>query len=237
MVDGKAFQRVLDAYGGLALWRKLKHVLLHMDSLAGPLPMMKGLGRTFASPSMVLVDPARWRVEFQDYPQPGERAIFAAGTVQVMDRAGAVVFEQRRYRENFLGLKKNRRWSPADAVYFFGYALATYLSVPFILPEYATSIKPWRGGVRITARFSKAIDTHSVLQRFWFDGDGLLLRHDYRADVVGWWAAGSHFTSDYQVMAGLPIARRREVYGRCLRAVTPVPILSATLHPIEVKIG
>jgi hypothetical protein len=89
--------------------------------------------------------------------------------------------------------------------------------------------------VRVTARFPATLDTHSARQQFWFDRNGLLRRHDYRADVVGWWAAGAHISSDYQIMNGLPIATRRQVFARFFQAVTPVPVLSATLHPLEVK--
>lgn len=237
LADHKAFQRVLDAYGGLGLWRNLQHVIVQLDSLGGPLPLVKGLGKTFPAPRVLLVDPVRRRVEFNDYPNPGERAIFDAGTLRMIDRHGVVVFEQTRYRETFAGLKKYRKWSAADAAYFFGYALATYLGVPFMLPEYATSIQERKGGLRITARFPGDFDTHCQKQAFWFDSDGLLVRHDYRADIAGWWAAGSHFTSDYETVHGLPVARTRDVYVRCIRAVTPIPVLSARLRPIEVKAG
>ncbi len=155
-----------------------------------------------------------WRVEFHDYPRSGERAIFQAGTVELYDTAGVVNFRQAAYRDEFRGLRKYRRWSNADAVYFFGYAMATYSSIPFILPQYATGVTTGREGVRVRARFPETIDTHSADQRFWFDREGLLTRHDYRADIVGVWAMGAHFTSGYRRTAGLPVARG----GRCMRA-------------------
>lgn len=237
MNGSEAIDRVIAAYGGVALWRSLQEVVLEIDFLGGPLPLIKGLGRTFARPSIVAIRPFEWRAEFRDFPGPGESAVFAAGTVQLHDRTGALTFEDRRYRERFHGLKKYRRWSHADAVYFFGYALTTYLSVPFVLPTYVTRIDAGPGGVRIEAHFPETIHTHSAKQEFWFDSEGLLSRHDYCADVVGWWATGAHFTSEYQRMGGLPVATRREVYGRIQRTVTPLPILSARLHPLEVKTG
>jgi len=229
--------RVIDAYGGLALWRKLKCVVLQIDSLGGPLPVAKGLGRTFFQPSIVTVDPSHWRVEFHDFPRTGERAIFSNGTLQFVNPAGTLTMNRSRYRETFRRLRKYRRWSHADAAYFFGYALATYLSVPFILPEYAINVREWKDGVRVAAHFPEALDTHSADQVFWFDREGLLVRHDYRAEVVGWWAAGAHFTSGYCTIAGLPVATRRHVYARLFRAVTPIPVLSTTLHPVALQVA
>ena len=211
--------------------------MLQIDSLGGPLPVAKGLGRTFCQPSMVTVDPLHWKVEFHDFPQPGESTIFSKGTVQIINSTGALILDRSRYRETFRGLKKYRRWSHTDAAYFFGYALATYLSVPFILPEHATDVREWKDGIRVAARFPELIDTHSSDQVFWFNREGLLVRHDYVAEVVGWWAAGAHFTSGYRTINSFPVATRRQVYARLFRAVTPVPVLSVTLHPVEVKVA
>ena len=233
----RPLERVLNAYGGLALWRNLKHVVLRMDSLSGPLPLGKGLGRTFPAAGVIRVDSVRRIAEFLDYPQPGCRTVFAGGSLQVIDGNGCTVLDRSRYRDAFLGLKKYRRWSPADAAYFFGYALTTYLGIPFVLCDYATRVQEWSGGLQVRAEFPASFDTHSRRQTFWFDGNGLLVRQDYCADIVGWWATGSHFTTDYETMSGLPVARRREVYARVLSAPTPIPVLSARLQPIEVKVG
>ena len=49
------------------------------------------------------------------------------------------------------------------------------------------------------------------------------------------WATGAHFTSEYRVVDGLPIATRREVFARIGRLVTPIPVLSATLEPVGIR--
>ena len=36
----------------------------------------------------------------------------------------------------------------------------------------------------LDARFDPSLDTHSPEQTFWFDDDGLIIRHDYTAAVV-----------------------------------------------------
>ena len=222
----------IETYGGWDVWRRLESVTLRIDRLDGLLVKWKGLGRTFPAPHTATVKPAQWRVEFGDFPTAGERAIFDRGRIQIIDRADQCVLDRPQYRTTFHGLRKHRRWSPADAAYFFGSALATYLSVPFILPDYARRVSSWSQGLVVSAHFPDSIDTHCPRQRFWFDRRGYLVRHDYRADIVGWWAVGAHFTSNYETVNGLPIATRRRVVARVFGLATGLPVLSADVRPI-----
>ncbi|WP_163994872.1 hypothetical protein [Pyxidicoccus caerfyrddinensis] len=212
--------KAIARYGGDSLWRRLDCVTLRMLALGGPLPAMKGLGRTFPTPGLVRVYPKQFRAEFEGL------GTFSAGRVDGQDA----------YRRTFEGFRKYRRWSSADAVYFFGYAITTYLSIPFLLRELSTTTVETREGFEISALFPEQIHTHSPRQKFYFDRDGLLLRHDYRADVVGAWATGAHFTSEYKTVNGLPIATRRKVYARLGGAVTPMPVLTAQLEPLDVSL-
>lgn len=201
-----------------------------MVHLGGPLPRLEGLGRSFPVPGTLRVLPHAQRTEFLDYPAAGQLSVFERGRVAVPGPEPLV-----EHRASFAGLRKYRRWSAQDAVYFFGYALTTYLSVPFLLASLRTEERPWHaGGLRVRARFPRDFHTHGAVQEFFFDAAGLLVRHDYTAEVVGTWARGSHFSSDYVEVAGLPIARRRQVYARLGGVVTPLPVLSAQLEPLSV---
>jgi hypothetical protein len=213
--------KAIDRYGGDELWERLDCITLRMLELSGPLLVMKGLGKTFSRPGIIRVYPKKLRTEFEG------QGTFHAGSVDGHDH----------YRRTFDGLRKYRRWSTADAVYFFGYALTTYLSIPFLLRELETTTRETRDGFEISADFPARIETHGPRQRFYFDRDGLLRRHDYRSEVIGWWAAGAHFTSEYQTLNGLPVATRRQVFARVGRAVTPIPVLSARLEPLDVSLS
>jgi hypothetical protein len=48
VINHPALCRVIDGYGGLSLWRKLKGIVLQIDSLGGPLLVAKRLGRNFS---------------------------------------------------------------------------------------------------------------------------------------------------------------------------------------------
>jgi hypothetical protein len=75
--------------------------------------------------------------------------------------------------------------------------------------------------------------THCRRQQFYFGRDGRIARHDYVADVVGWWARGSHFWEDYQEAGGLQIARRRRVVLRIGKQPTPIGVLRITTRSAE----
>jgi hypothetical protein len=222
-------QRAIDRFGGAGLWHRLDSVLLEIESIGGPLPTMKGIGRTFPHFGRVQVFPRQSRAVFFDHAG-SLLGNFDAGSV---NRAGLVPTGD--HRDCFAGIAKYRSWSLEDALYFFGYALSVYLSIPFLLTTLSIQTSPWiDGGFRIDADFPAQIHSHCRRQSFYFDRNGLLKRHDYTADIVGRLAQGAHFTSDYEEMCGLPVARKRQVFFRAGSLVTRIPVLFATLRPLEV---
>jgi hypothetical protein len=130
-----------------------------------------------------------------------------------------VTSERINHRRSFRGLGKYRRWSPLDALYFFGYAFWSYASVPFALPSLrflGLVSGNWRGeplqGVRV--EFAADSHVHSRVQTYLFDDTGLLKRNDYVADIVGTWALAAHGWEDHTHVEGLPIPTRRVVFAR-----------------------
>jgi hypothetical protein len=222
-------ERACARHGGWKRFERLAEVTANVEMLGGPLPWMKGLGRTFPAPCRVRVVPHAQRTDFIDWPEAGSLGRFEGGSVRITGVAGPSIHDPAHRTAMPRG-----RWSPADALYFFGYALANYLSLPFLL---AATRYVKHGASSVTVRFADGFDTHSAVQSFHFDDTGLLARHDYRADVVGAWATGSHFTRDYVEASGMQFATTRYVRGRLGALVTPVPVLGATLRNFEVDDG
>src|SRR5205814_2213478 len=166
----------------------------------------KGAGRRSRSSSGSSSSPARARDVFFDYPA-GSTGVFDAGRVSIGDAPLAL------HRRTFRGLRKWRRWSPLAALYFFGYALTHYHSVPFTLPD--DQVRAWNPVRRaLTVRFSPDVQTLCPVQTFYFDAAGLIVRHDYVADTVSAAARGAHFWGDYVTIDGFPFATHRRVYAR-----------------------
>ncbi|EMY76016.1 hypothetical protein LEP1GSC060_2284 [Leptospira weilii serovar Ranarum str. ICFT] len=230
------FEKIVDRYGGWELWNRLDSVEFYFQSLGGPLPFLKGLGKTFNKHGLVRIFPKDFTAEFLEYPVPGKKIVFKNGKVGIFNMdEDPISFEFLNYRDSFYGLKKYRSWSPLDVSYFFGYAITQYSSVPFILKEYAVrKVELADGRFRIDAEFPKHLHTHCKKQSYLFDKDGLLVRNDYTADIVGPWAKGAHFTSHFQELDRFPIATKRNVFVRLGSLATPIPVLSAELKPLKI---
>jgi hypothetical protein len=226
--------RAVARHGGWAAWEALRCVKVTPRRLSGLLPFVKGAGRTFQFRTAIDVFPHEYRAVFNDYPAAGERGVFTAGAVQILDAGGAVRESSPDHRRSFRGLRKWRRWSPADALYFFGYALTHYCGLPFTLAE-GRPLRLARGradGRRLTGvdvELPASLHTHSRRQAFYFDDEGLLRRHDYVADIAGWIARGAHLWRDFVTVQGIPTPRERHVVARLGRTTTPVVALHAEL--------
>ncbi|HET6150574.1 MAG TPA: hypothetical protein VFH68_23750 [Polyangia bacterium] len=208
-------------HGGAERWRRWRLTLAPTE-LTGLLPRLKGVGHTFDLPATAEIEPARARAVFHDYPEPGSSGLYEAGRVAL---GGDALVE---HRSTFRGARKWRRWSPLDALYFFGYALTHYHALPFTLAD--AELRAWDARRRIlTVAFPPSVHTHCAVQSVHFDDSGLIVRHDYVAEIVGGWARGAHFWREYQDVEGFPVATHRRVLARLGRLAVPLVALDARL--------
>ena len=103
--------------------------------------------------------------------------------------------------------------------YFNGYALWTYLTIPFLYtyPGFvAEELPPWREGGEtwrpLKVTFPDSVATHIREQVSYFGEDGLLCRHQYTVDVMDG-ARGVNYASDYQDVDGILVPTKRRVYA------------------------
>lgn len=220
--------RAVERYGGRPRWERMR-LSLSPTNLRGLVPWIKGVGRTFTLPPRVELIPARAQATFFDYPSPGGVGRFEAGRVAL----DGGPLEERR--PTFRGARKWRRWSPLDALYFFGYALTHYHSVPFTLAD--AQLRRWNPRRRrMTVAFPPSVHTHCRVQTFTFDESGLIVRHDYVADIVGSVARGAHFWRGYTAVGHFPFATHRRVVARLGRVPTPLVALEARLESPSVSL-
>jgi hypothetical protein len=234
LAAGRAFlDRACTRHGGREASAAARHWALRLSDLGGLIPRWKGLGRKFPAPASVDVWPQAKRAVFHDFPQAGQVGVYDRGRVAIGLDAGACPTGPS-HRGTFAGIAKWRTWWPEDLIYFLGYALVDYLSLPFSLREQELiQARRGRRGVELWFRFPAGADTHSRVQGFYFDESGLLVRHDYRVEILGAIFNGAHLSTDYQDAGGLLLATRRTVYAKPwhypVRVRLPLPVLRAGL--------
>jgi hypothetical protein len=231
--------QAVERYGGDAAWARLRHLSLRPAHLSGLLASVKGLGRTFNLPGRVDIDAHQRRAVFHDYPGPGKVGIFDGARVGIADAPAAAAAVLHEHRASFRGWHKWRRWSATDALYFFGYALTYYHALPWLLrsTRFVSLRATGASGAQhaLEVEFPPEIHTHGPIQTFFFDATGLIVRHDYTAEIVSNWARGCHFWRDYQWFDGVPLSMTRHVRGAVLGRPGPLTVVHATFA--DVRLG
>lgn len=215
----------MDAYN------RIGGIVLRIDQLSGLIPFMLGIGRSFPKPTTINVEPHQRRTTFHKVGIDDSDVVYHNGSVSIN---GACI---ENYRQRFRGLRKLRIFSMADAAYFFGYALSDYFSFPFSLPNYRViaSRSLNDGGDRVVLQFPSGADTHSRIQAFQFDSTGLLMRHDYRADILGPFFCGSQHYQDYRFDLAIPASEGRYVTFRVGSWATPLVVLRAKFKVLSIQ--
>ncbi|MGN6338787.1 hypothetical protein [Mycobacterium sp.] len=209
---------VLAAHGGLDRWRELSSMEATIVS-GGKLWEIKGQPQD-PSPRRMTVALHREWASVQPFGAPDQKTDFTPQRVAIEKLDGRVVAERINPRESFAGHELTTPWDPLQRAYFNGYALWTYLTTPFFmkLPGLTVAeIDPiedhgerWFG---LQVQFRDEFASHSRLQEFYFGGDFLLRRHDYRVDVAGGFAA-IQYVYDIVEADGIKLPSKRRAYRR-----------------------
>jgi hypothetical protein len=211
-------EQALEAHGGLERWRTAEEVVAELRSggfalasklVAGPLRRYEARA-SVAEPRTVL-DP---------YPSPGQRGVFAGDQVWIESAdSGERLARRSDPRRLFPGLRRRVWWDRLDALYFAGYALWNYLTTPYLLTRPGVEVR--EEGRHLHVTFPPQLPTHSREQTFQLDEQGLIVRHDYTAEVFGGWAKAKHECHEHRQFDGLVFPTRRRVTPRNL----PFPTL------------
>ncbi|WP_271411498.1 hypothetical protein [Pseudomonas sp. Q1-7] len=211
-------QGVLAAHGGLARWKGFERVDASIVT-EGLLWGMKGLVQD-SEPRRMTVWLREQRASVMPFGGPDRRTAWTPGRIAIETTDGQLVAERTEPRASFSGHGESTPWDPLHRAYFNGYALWSYLTMPFLftLPGVtAEEIEPWEEGGqrwrRLRVRFPDSVATHCALQDFYFDGDCLLRRHDYQLDVSGGLPA-AQYLHDYIEAQGLRMPGKRRAYRR-----------------------
>ncbi|MEK6424424.1 MAG: hypothetical protein V4801_32970 [Burkholderia gladioli] len=221
---------VLEAAGGLERFRSFRRVsaTLHHTGVIWRLKQREGV----LTDSRVHVDLHEQRVSHAPFSPTTDHSIYTPSRVEIRNENQGLVEALDAPRASFDGFEMETPWSNPQLAYFAGYTMWTYLTSPFLLRHpgvQATEIEPWEvDGLpwrRLRVEFPPELATHSAVQTFHFDGDGLLRRHDYEVDIQGRNAA-ARYLSDYVEVQGIRMPTRFRIYPRsAANKALPEPLI------------
>ncbi|MFN8922877.1 MAG: hypothetical protein ACK5XP_08150 [Sphingobacteriia bacterium] len=201
--------RALAAYGGAELWQKARQVTAVADA-SGLAFVLKR--RPYFRQAQLVVDVHRPYARLTPIGhRPGVVGVLDGGNVRLEDASGRVLASRSGARRYFPGGRRLLYWDDLDMAYFANYAFWNYLTLPALLLNPAIGWTELRPGV-LQARFPPQLPTHSSVQTFFFDWQtGLLLQHNYVAEVIGKWARAANAVQAHDQQDGLVYASTRHV--------------------------
>jgi hypothetical protein len=229
---------VLDAHGGMSRWKQLQKVEASIVS-GGGFFALKGVLQDSDARQMTV-----WlheeRSSLLPFGAPDQLSVFTTDRIAVEKLDGTVVAERRSPKDSFAGHQMSTPWDPLQRAYFNGEALWTYLTTPFLLAidgvrveetdTWQEGTEPWRV---LRAYFPGSIETHSLIQDFFFGPDLLLRRHDYSVNIAGGFAA-AQLTSDYIEADGIHLPSKRRAYTRGPDRRPNLPMLMVSIDISDV---
>ena len=228
--------KVIDAHGGMERWKKCERVDATIVSGGGFFPL-KGVPQD-SNPRRMTVWLHEERSSVSPYGAPDQRTMFTPDRIVIEKLDGTLVAERYTPRDSFAGHQMNTPWDPLHRAYFNGYALWTYLTAPFLLAMDGIRVeetKPWQEGPEtwrvLRAYFPGSIETHNLIQDFFFGEDLLLRRHDYSVNIAGGFAA-AQLTSNYVEANGIRLPSKRRAYTR---GPDRSPILEMLMVSIDIS--
>jgi hypothetical protein len=151
---------------------------------------------------------------------PDQRTMFTPDRIAIEKLDGSLVAERYAPKDAFAGHQMNTPCAPLHRAYFNGEALWTYLTTPFLLAMEGVPVEKNPGGKAkrrgaCCAYFPGSIETHNLVQEFFFGEDLMLRRHDHSVNIAGGFAA-AQLTSDHVTADGICLPTRRRAYPRGL---------------------
>ncbi len=229
----------IDTYGGLDRWRQFKTVSARLlnGGVLWPLKRQQGV-----------LDDVRVRVDLRKawashwpFGAPNLRTSFQPHRVAIETTEGQTVEELLHPRDSFSGHSVDTPWNRLQLAYFAGYTMWTYFNTPFLFAldgVKTEEVEPWRENGetwrRLKVAFPPNIASHSAVQTFYFDAEGLLKRQDYNTEVVGGTPA-AHYVYQHEEFSGILVPTKRRVLGQQADGTSiPDPlIVSIDLSEVE----
>jgi hypothetical protein len=231
-------ETAIEAHGGLERWNQLDSVSARLIQ-GGALWELKGQAGVLDD-VVVTTSLHEERASHRPFGAPDRRSAFTPERVAIETDDGTEVESLDQPRASFAGHALETHWSTLQLAYFVGCAMWTYLTQPFTftMPGFETDeLEPWdeadQRWRRLRVVWPSYLATHSTEQTLYFDGDGLLARHDYDVEISGGTSA-AHYVSDYDEVAGIKLPTKHTIFPRTPDGQSLTEPLIVSIHLSEI---
>ncbi|WP_414447658.1 hypothetical protein AB4851_13720 [Burkholderia sp. 22PA0099] len=209
------------AHGGLDAWRGVERVSANFRASGVSLKQRGPVAEAFTQlPGRVAIDTRMQKMTFAPFIAPEQRGIYLPGRTSVESMDGTLLEALDDPRGSLAQLVPGTPWSASQLLYFVGYSLWMYLTLPynFLMDGVqCEEIEPliengetWRA-LKVT--YPASFPSHSTEQIHYFDATGMMRRQDYSVDVRQDLSA-SHYIDGYREFDGFMFATERRIYLR-----------------------
>jgi hypothetical protein len=229
--------RIIDAHGGMERWKEYEKVEATIVS-GGGLFALKGVLQD-SNPRRMTAWLHDERSSVSPFGAPDQRTMFTPERIAIEKLDGTLVAGRYAPKDSFAGHQMHTPWDQLHRAYFNGEAMWTYLTTPFLLAMGGVRVEetePWLEVGEtwrvLRAYFPGSIETHSLIQDFFFGADLTLRRHDYSVNIACGFA-----TSDYVTADGvrLPTKRRAYTRGPDRRPIPEMLMVSIDISEVQFK--
>ena len=228
-------EKAIAAYGGKELWKNAKAIEAEVSVRGWAFTLKR---RPFFKHARIKMEVARPVSRLT----PIGKNLWISGVldghdVRLEDANGNIIEERKNARGYFPGGRRLFYWDDLDMSYFANYAFWNYFTLPALLMREEIDWKEIEPGW-LEATFPDSIPTHNKVQRFRFDLEtGLLLQHDYTADIISKLATAANVPLKHRQRSGLTYPSRRLVTPRSPSG-KPLPaptLIDITVHDFQIN--
>jgi hypothetical protein len=211
----------IEAHGGLEQWSQISRISAAFN-VSGPSFKQRGpIGEAFAAlPMRVSVNTREQQTIFEPFVAPSQKGIYQPLRTAIESLNGVPVEALNDPRESLKMKAPGTPWSGPQILYFIGYSLWMYLTLPFSLlisGVQCEEVEPWvEEGEKwraLKVTYPPSYPSHSTEQIHYFDDRGLMRRQDYTVDVRQGLSA-AHYIYEHRTFDGIVFPTKRRIYSR-----------------------
>jgi len=223
-------EKAVSAYGGADRWKKARNIEAEV-SVRGLAFTLKW--RPFFRRALIHMAVDRPFSRLTPIGRDGNiTGVRDGGDVRLEDAGGTIIAERKDARTYFPGGRRLWFWDDLDMAYFANYAFWNYFTLPRLLMNSDIEWREKSAGL-MEAVFPESLPTHNRVQEFRFDtATGLLVQHNYTAEIISGLAKAAHVVAAHAGEDGLvyPSARRVTPRTKQGRALGGPVLIDITVH-------